>query len=74
MPFIFEMKTGWDKHGDRPVTPPPKKGKKGKRASSWISALQQASSTGAVASLKHRGVHHHASHLDIDGKKSKYAL
>lgn len=71
---IKKMKTGWDKHGDRPVTPPPsKKGKKDK-PSSWISALQQAASTGAVASLKHRGVHHHASHLDIDGKKSKYAL
>jgi len=69
---IKKMKNGWDNHADRPVTPPGKK--KGKKVNSWISALQGAASTGAVASLRHREKFHQAQHLDIGGKKSKFAL
>lgn len=75
---IKKMKTGWDSHDERPVTPPGKrkggKRKGGKRGRSWITALQSAASTGAVASLRHKERYHQAQHLDIDGKKSKLAL
>lgn len=71
---VKKMKNGCDSHTDRPVTPPGKRKKGGKRQSSWITALQQAASTGAVASLKHRDARHEARHLDIAGKKSKMAL
>lgn len=69
---VKKMKKGWDSHDDRPVTPPPKKGKR--KGKSWITALQNASSTGAVASLRHKERYHNARHVDIDGKKSKFAL
>jgi len=70
---VKKLKTGCISHDERPMTPPGKR--KGKRGGgSWITALQNASSTGAVASLRHKERYHRASHVDIAGKKSKFAL
>jgi len=74
--YMKKSANGTLRHSERAVTPPTqrKKGSKKKSAPSWITQLQAASSTGAVASLKHTGTCHRATHMDIGGKKSKYAM
>jgi len=74
--YMKKSSNGTLRHSERAVTPPPQRkgSKKKKSGPSWITQLQAAASTGAVASLKHTGTCHKASHMDIGGKKSKYAM